>query len=87
MNVLWTHFFCNISEVKIQKKMNTFISESIHIRIILSKSLNKKNIPNLVTMSKIYSQLAEKWHAFVLHFTGRTFYVSAVAKIMDPINT
>jgi len=38
-------------------------------------------------MSKIYSQLAEKWHAFVQHFSGRTFYVNAVAKIMGSIDT
>jgi len=38
-------------------------------------------------MSKIYSQLAENWHAFVRHFPRRTFYVNAVAKMMGPIDT
>ena len=35
-------------------------------------------------MSKSYSQSAEKWPAFVRHFSGRTFYVNAVVKIMGP---
>ena len=31
----------------------------------------------------IYSQLAEILHAFVRRFSGRTFYVNALAKIID----
>jgi len=57
------------------------------IRIIFSKSLDKKGIPILITMSRIYSQLAEKWHAIVRHFSARTYYISAVAKIIGPIDT
>jgi len=38
-------------------------------------------------MNKIYSQIAEKCHAFVRHFFGGTFYINAVAKIIGPIET
>ena len=40
----------------------------------------------MVTLSKTYSQLLEKWPAFVRHFSGRR-NVNAVAKITSPIDT
>jgi len=49
----------------------------MHIRnIILRKSLDKKNVPILVKISEMYSQLSEKCSAFVRHFFGRTFYLN-----------
>jgi len=57
------------------------------IRIFFKQVSGSRNIPIFVKMSKIYSQSVKKSHAFVRHFSGRTFCDNAIAKIVGLIHT